>query len=73
MNMLAPAQYLRMHKMDPKSHMGCPECKTVFIADEGVCFAVAYMRGGEERFGMLTFCSLVCVLKWINPKEMGHA
>ena len=38
MNTLEPAQYLRMHKMDRKSRMGCPECKTVFIADEGVCF-----------------------------------
>jgi hypothetical protein len=73
MNTLEPAQYLRMHRMDRKSRLGCPECKTVFIADEGVCFPVSYMGQGKECFGMLAFCSTVCLLKWISPKDMGQA
>ncbi len=73
MNTLEPTQYLRMHRMDRKSHLGCPECKTVFVADQGVCFPVAYTRQGQERFGMLAFCSAVCILKWVSPQEMGQA
>jgi hypothetical protein len=72
MNMLSPAPYLRIAKVNLRSIFSCPKCEKDFIAEEGVVYPATYQRGNEVKFGLVTFCCTACLLQW-QGLEVGHA
>lgn len=71
---LSAAPFLQKKGMSLESIEQCPECKTSFMSGRGFVYPTHYMKGEEQGFGLLNFCSILCILQWVDIEhECGHS
>lgn len=51
-----------------QAEVACPGCWQTYVLGTGVVYETYYtLKGQEQKFGDVFFCSLSCLLRYVHP------
>ena len=58
---------------DGDTRLICFECKAVFLARDAKVYPSFFEKDGEVCFGLISFDTCSCILRYVSDNQVGHA